>query len=183
MLDAFDQVILEALNRVNAVESRPAPDWVAKPRTIRPASVACFHHAVKQQALEPIKVLAILRSENGRLGSFVFAPKGDSWDIGPMQINSIHLPDFEKTFGIPPGQMAGLLAYDGCFNLEVAAYLLRKRTNEANGNFWRGVGRYHSKTPGFAATYIMTVNGHMKGIARDVNQRAGEQRVVFATAE
>jgi soluble lytic murein transglycosylase-like protein len=182
MLDAFDQVVQQTLNRVNTVDARPAPSWATGSANVRPASLQCFHAAAKRQGLEPIKILAVLRSENGRLGSFVFAPKGSSWDLGPMQINTIHLEDFSRVFGVPPGRMATLLAYDGCFNLEVAAYLLRKRTNEADGDFWRGIGRYHSKTPTFANVYMQTVKGHMQGIAKEVNQLAGANVVVFAQA-
>ncbi|MCZ8256960.1 MAG: lytic transglycosylase domain-containing protein [Polaromonas sp.] len=181
MLDAFDQVVQAMLDRVNVVDVRPAPAWAGNPITSRPATLACFHQAAKRQALEPIKVLAVLRTENGRLGSFVFAPKGQSWDIGPMQINSIHLGEFAQVFGVPPAQMASLLAYDGCFSLEVGAYLLRRRTNEASGDFWRGIGRYHSKTAAPAAVYMSTVKGHLDGLAEEINRRAGQRVVVVAS--
>ena len=182
MLDAFDLVVQRTLDRINTVETRPAPEWASSRSPLRPATLQCFHAAARRQGLEPIKVLAVLRSENGKLGSYVFAPKGGSWDLGPMQINTIHLPDFARVFGVPSGQMASLLANDGCFNIEVGAYLLRMRTNEAAGDFWRGIGRYHSKTPANAATYMLTVKGQMHGIAREVNQLAGSNVVVFASS-
>jgi hypothetical protein len=44
--------------------------------------------------------------------------------------------------------------WDGCKNVEIAAYLLKKRLSENNGqDFWTKVANYHSKTPMYNSRY------------------------------
>ena len=113
-----------------------------------------------------------MKTEDGRVGAF--SPNSDgSYDIGPMQVNTIHLVDMSKVFGTSPSQLAQLLAYDGCFNVSVGAWLLRTKTNEAAGDFWYGIGRYHSKTPSKSTRYIRRGRKNMQGI---VGQADGAKR-------
>lgn len=104
-----------------------------------------------------------MRTENGRIGEFSLNSNG-TYDMGPMQVNTVHLQDMSKDFGVGTRELAQLLAYDGCFNVAVGAWLLRRRTNEANGDFWYGIGGYHSKTPSKSAKYILQVHSHMQDI-------------------
>ena len=58
-----------------------------------------------------------------------------------MQINSIWLPLFSHY--ITEEELTNV----GCTNILVGAWILRAQINQAHGNFWEGVGNYHSKTP------------------------------------
>jgi hypothetical protein len=81
-----------------------------------------------------------------------------------MQVNSVHLPELSKIYGIPPAAVSELLAYHGCFNVAVGAWLLRRRTNEAAGSFWYGIGRYHSAAKADSSKYILRVHRVMVGL-------------------
>ncbi|MEJ6002609.1 lytic transglycosylase domain-containing protein [Paucibacter soli] len=108
----------------------------------------------------------MMKTEGGRVGQFSLNSDG-SYDMGPMQINTIHLKELSALYGITSPAMAQLLAYDGCFNVAVGAFLLRKRTNEAGGDFWYGIGRYHNKRSDLSARYILKVHQQMQSIVLD----------------
>lgn len=158
--------ILEQAARASIVETRAAPAEVTQtPSWARPVTATCIVEEAARQSMDVLKVLAVLAAENGRVGQFVRNTNG-SYDIGPMQINTIHLPELARTFGVSAPTMAQLLAYDGCFNVAVGAYVLRKRTNEASGDFWYGIGRYHSKTEVHSTRYIYRVRDMMLQIVK-----------------
>lgn len=170
-----DAALVEYLQRANTVEMRPAPAAVTKsPGWWRPVTPACFREAADRQQLEPWRVLAVMQSEGGRVGQFRANTNG-SYDLGPMQVNTVHLPELSRLYQVPAATIAQLLAYDGCFNVSVGAYLLRKRTNEAAGDFWYGIGGYHSKTPSKSKQYILRVHDHMQRIVASSGQGAQQR--------
>lgn len=162
----LDSVLLEQVQKASVFEARPAPAHVTTyPGWARPVTAACVVAESARQSLDLLKVLAVMKAENGRVGQFVLNSNG-SYDIGPMQVNTIHLPELARTFGVSGGTVAQLLAYDGCFNVAVGAWLLRLRTNEASGDFWYGIGRYHSRTTAYSNTYILRVHSVMQGLVK-----------------
>ena len=44
-----------------------------------------------------------------------------------------------------------------CANVEAGAWILRQGLDEAHGDFWEGVGYYHSHDPGYKQTYLRAV--------------------------
>ncbi|WP_137917036.1 lytic transglycosylase domain-containing protein [Hydrogenophaga sp. 2FB] len=165
----LDALILDQIQRATPAIVASAPAWITSmPSAASPITVSCFHHEAARQQIEPLKLLAVLKTEGGRLGSFVRNSNG-TYDIGPMQINTVHLDDLAKTLSTTKSVVAQKLAYDGCFNVAVGAWMLRLRTNEAGGDFWFGIGRFHSKTPAVRNRYILKVHQNMVGIVNKVN--------------
>lgn len=157
----LEAALIELAQKASVVQVAPAPSRTVTARAWpKPVTAECVVAEAQRQSLELVKLMAVMKTEAGRVGMFSRNTDG-SYDIGPMQVNSIHLPELSKTFGVPPAAVAQLLGYDGCFNVAVGAWLLRKRTNEANGDFWYGIGRYHSKTPIHARRYILRVHQNM----------------------
>lgn len=158
----LEGALIEQAAAASVVVTNPPPAHVAvAPGWYRPLSATCVLTEAARQHLEPVKVLGVLLAENGRVGQFSANTNG-TYDIGPMQINTVHLPDLAATYATSTATIAQLLAYDGCFNVAVGAWLLRKRTDEAGGDFWRGIGRYHNKKPELARRYILRVHAAMK---------------------
>jgi len=167
----FEVALVEHLQKVSIPDQRPAPAWITTtPKTFRPVTPACFNAEAQRQSLEPWRLLAVMKTENGRIGSFTLNTDG-SYDIGPMQVNSVHLPELSKTFGVGQASLAQLLAYDGCFNVAIGAYLLRLRTNEANGDFWWGIGGYNSRNHLHSSKYILRVHKTMLDIVKPNGQK------------
>jgi hypothetical protein len=159
----LDVALIQETQRASVVETRPGQVQFATPEWVKPVTPQCVIEEAGRQSLELVKLLAVMKAEGGRLGEYSRNSNG-SYDIGPMQVNTIHLPELSKTYGIPEAAVSRLLAYNGCFNVAVGAWILRMRTNEAAGDFWYGIGRYHSATRLDSNKYILRVHGVMVGI-------------------
>ena len=153
------------------VESRPARVQYVTPAWVRPVTPECVVEEAKRQSLELVKLLSVMRTEGGHLGEYSHNSNG-SYDIGPMQVNTVHLPELSRIYSIPQATVSKLLAFNGCFNVAVGAWLLRRRTNEAAGNFWYGIGRYHSTARADATKYILRVHGVMVGLVNSERRAA-----------
>lgn len=160
----LEAIVIQQLEKSSVVDSRPAPVRVtATPTWARPVTRQCLDIEAKRQGLEILRILAVMSAEGGRVGTFSPNTNG-SYDMGPMQINTVHLPELSRMYRVSERHLAQLIAYDGCFNMAIGAYMLRQKTNEAGGDFWYGIGRYHSKTADKSTAYILRVHGHMKNI-------------------
>lgn len=97
---------------------------------------------------------AVLRTEGGWTGLKKRNPNG-SYDMGPAQINTIHLPELAR-FGVTEH----MLINDACVNLYVAAYRVRFEIDRV-GDLWRGVGNYHSRTSHLHSIYLNKVRNNL----------------------
>lgn len=165
----FELILAAHLEWASNADRRPAPASITTTAaTYKPVTPECFYREAQRQRVEPLKLLSVMKTEGGRVGQFVRNSNG-TYDMGPMQINTIHLPALATKFGVDKATVAQNIAYDGCFNVAVAAWMLRQRTDEVGGDFWMGIGRYHSKTPKHRNRYILAVHRHMTQIANQVN--------------
>jgi len=82
---------------------------------------------------------AILDVEGGRVGEAWLNTNG-SYDMGPMQINSLWLRALARQ-----GVSENDLINDGCRNVHAGAWILAREMQTRKG--MAGVGAYHSKTP------------------------------------
>jgi soluble lytic murein transglycosylase-like protein len=126
---------------------------------LTPVTSACIVAASNHYQVQPALLLSVLKVESGQVGKVSRNDNG-TVDIGPMQVNSIHLPELEK-FGILFEQLKN----DGCLNVHVGAYYIKKAELAQTGGavqtsakeFWKGVGNYHSKTPQYNTRYAAKV--------------------------
>ena len=110
------------------------------PMIATPVTQACIVQTANRFDLPPRLLLTVLKVEGGTVGK-VSRNQNGTYDIGPMQINSKWVSNFK---GYVTEQE---ILYDGCINLQVGAWILRKYINDSDGDFWTGVGNYHSHTP------------------------------------
>lgn len=112
---------------------------------------AARFHGVNETVLRAIafhessmKTWEIRRNTNG------------SYDIGLMQINTVHLAELAK-HGIGPAHLQ-----DGCVSAFVGAWMYRKKI-ERHGNTWKAVGAYHSETPEKRDAYARRIHKIVQG--------------------
>lgn len=93
-------------------------------------------------------LLAIGQHEAGKEGMAIANTNG-SFDLGRAGINTVHLKELAK-HGVKPEVARHYLTYDGCYNYDMAAYLIKKHLNrcKAGQEFWTCVANYHSTTEG-----------------------------------
>ncbi|MCM3609142.1 lytic transglycosylase domain-containing protein [Cupriavidus pauculus] len=101
---------------------------------------ACIAQAVAHYQPHPDLLRAVIAAEGGTTGKIRRNDNG-SFDMGLMQINSVHLPELAR-FGITQD----MLVNNECLNIMIGAYYLQKNILTGR-DFWHGVGSYHSKTP------------------------------------
>jgi hypothetical protein len=102
---------------------------------------ACILHAVHQVESSGDLAPGLVRSNSN----------GTS-DYGVTQINTVWVKYFGRNFQISGNDFAN----NACLAVNGAAYIIRYEIN-ASGNFWDGVGNYHSRSPGEHERYIAKV--------------------------
>lgn len=133
MIDLPPQALIE-----RAVE----PDLMSK----------CIAYASKNFGVNSIVIRAIVNVEGGKIGTISKNSNG-SFDLGVMQINTIHLKDIKKKY---PNVGWRELTFKPCVNIFVGTSILKDRMSESS-SYWNGVGSYHSKTPKYRNKYLIKV--------------------------
>ena len=121
---------------------------------------ACLLIAAQTYQVPPGVLLGILQVEGGRVGQAVRNTNG-SYDLGPMQVNTIWLAELSKKWNTDRGTAMHWLRDDGCVNMAVSAWILRQRINRT-GDLWSGIAGYHSLTPGIGSRYASKVAAAMR---------------------
>ncbi len=106
---------------------------------------ACLMLASQTYSVPPAVLVGIYKAEGGQIGQEVKNTNG-SYDLGPMQINTIWLPELADKWGVPPATARSWLRDDACTNVGVAAWILRSHLNET-GSLSQAIAHYHSRTP------------------------------------
>lgn len=95
-------------------------------------------------------LLALASIEGGKNGQVVRNSNGTA-DISHFQVNTA---TFRAELA-PHGVTLHDLQWRGCYNAEIAGYLLGKRLNEqgSSQDYWTKAANYHSKTPKYNSIY------------------------------
>lgn len=117
----------------------------------RPATMECVLQSAIKRNVPADVLLAIGQQEAGREG-MALKNKNGSFDLGRVGINTVHLAELAK-YGIPPDVATYYLMYDGCYNYDMAAFLLQRHLANCKQDFWTCVANYHSATPDKNAAY------------------------------
>lgn len=118
--------------------------------------VQCLLAAAAVHHVAPAILFTLLRVEGGRLGQ-VSRNTNATVDIGPMQINEIHIPEIAARWHTDAMTAFVAVRDNFCANVEAGAWILEKAIQDAGGDFWDGVGRYHSATPAYKLDYLRKV--------------------------
>jgi soluble lytic murein transglycosylase-like protein len=104
----------------------------------------CIFAAAQTYAVPPSVILGILKVEGGRTGQAVRNTNA-TYDLGPMQINTIWVPQLARYWGVDHKVALKMVRDDACVNIGVGAWILRTKINEA-GSIYKGIAYYHSAT-------------------------------------
>jgi len=124
------------------------------PEMISPVTAECVSYAAKKFGFNEDIQYAILIVEGGTAGKTSPPNDNNSFDIGPAQINSIHLPALEKA-----GISQEMLTNNGCMNIYVQAHFIATAIRTAGPikteeDYLYAIARYHSKTRSVAEKYV-----------------------------
>ena len=116
----------------------------------------CITMAADAYRLPASLILILLKVEGGQLGA-VSGNTNDTVDIGPMQVNTIWVPVIARHWRTTPQAAYAALRENFCANFEGGTWILRQALDEARGDFWSGVGIYHSHNPVHKDVYLRKV--------------------------
>lgn len=116
----------------------------------------CIEASAAAYQLPPAVIVILLNVEGGSLGAVSQNTNG-TVDIGPMQINTIWVPQVARHWNATSADTYTALRDQFCANVEAGSWILRQALDEAHGDFWTGVGIYHSHDPGYQADYLRKV--------------------------
>lgn len=127
---------------------------------------ACLMLASQTYSVPPAVLVGIYKAEGGKIGQEVRNTNG-TYDLGPMQINTIWMPDLAEKWGVQPETARKWVRDDACTNVGVAAWILSSHLEET-GSLSKAIAHYHSRTPVHGKQYqnrvidIMRNNGLIK---------------------
>lgn len=133
-------------------------------------SFACLLSVSASYGVPAESLVLILGAERGKAGEET-KNTNDTYDLGPMQINSVHLPEIASILGKDEDTVRKLVRDDGCFNATVAAMLLRRHLNR-DKDLYMAIGSYHSRTPALREKYLKRI----ENVARELNVPIGLPR-------
>ena len=163
-----------------------APSLHAAPLTPEGTYIRACLTAAGSVYDEPPSILVILLNvEGGRLGA-VSPNTNGTVDIGPMQVNDIWVPKVAAHWRTDVKSAYLALRDNFCANVEAGAWILRMGLDEAHGDFWEGVGIYHSHDPDHKRTYLSSVLKQalrLQDRAHAVQTGAGTGEIASAATE
>lgn len=115
------------------------------------ALAICIFAAAKTYAVPVDVVLGIMHVEGGRVGQMVRNTNG-SHDLGPMQINTLWIPELARHWKLSEDATLRLVRDDACVNVGVGAWILRGKIDHT-GSLMGGIAGYHSLTPHLGQSY------------------------------
>lgn len=121
---------------------------------------ACLLMAAQNYSIPPAVLLGIYQVEGGRVGQEVGPNDNGSYDLGPMQINTIWMPELAQLWGVNTATARRWVRDDPCTNVGVAAWILRTHYDET-GNLSQAIAQYHSRTPRYGKVYQSKVLSSM----------------------
>ena len=112
---------------------------------------ACVILAAQTHSVPPALLLGIYKIEGGKVGQEV-RNKNGSYDLGPMQINTIWIPDLARRWNVPEQTAHKWVRDDACTNIGVAAWILKGHIDETR-SLSQAIAHYHSRTPSYGQPY------------------------------
>lgn len=116
----------------------------------------CLFLAAHHYDVPPAVLYGIYQVEGGRAGQEVGPNTNGTYDLGPMQINTVWMDTLAKQWGVPRATARKWVRDDECVNVGVSAWILRQKIDET-GSLAKGIAHYHSATPHIGSRYKFRV--------------------------
>jgi len=133
---------------------------------------ACLMLAAQTYDVPPAVLLGIYEVERGAVGQAVGPNDNGTYDLGPMQINTLWIPDLAQRWKVNEKTALKWVRDDPCTNMGVAAWIFKTHMDET-GSLSKSIAHYHSRTPHFGKAYKSRVIGAMRreGLLMDKSTR------------
>ena len=123
-------------------------------------TINCWDYAGNKFNVDPWLLFSIASVESSFQEGIQSKNTNGTYDLGLMQINTIHVPRFAQA-----NLDRHALQHDTCKNIIAAAYLLKQSINTYGYNI-DGIGGYHSRTPHLRRAYGQKVINRYNELVR-----------------
>jgi len=123
--------------------------------------MSCIRYAAAEYRVPQLLLMAIRKVEGGKSG-FSSRNKNGTNDYGVMQINTVWMNHFKK---IGVSNPEHFLTHDTCYNIRAGAWILKTELSQ-EGDFWKKVGNYHSRTNRHNSAYQWRVYRAMLNLSK-----------------
>ena len=120
------------------------------------ALAACLLTAAQTYQVPPAVMIGIMQVEGGRVGQAAGPNFNGTYDLGPMQVNTLWVPKLANVWHVNHATAHAWVRDDGCVNVNVAAWILKQKIAES-GSLYLGIAHYHSTTPSEGSRYASRV--------------------------
>jgi len=118
--------------------------------------ISCIDNASKKYNVPSLLIdLIANKLESGSVGLKSMNSNG-TYDMGIMQINSIHLKELEK-YNVTENDLVN----NACINIDVGTWILSKEILKTK-SYAKGLGRYHSGNTKHATKYLLRAKEHLE---------------------
>lgn len=121
----------------------------------------CLLLASETYSIPPSVLSGIYMVEGGKIGQEVGPNGNGTYDLGPMQINTIWLPELASFWSVPESRARAWVRDDACTNMGVSAWILRQHYDETQ-SLSKAIAYYHSRTPHLGYAYKNRVIAKMR---------------------
>jgi hypothetical protein len=122
-------------------------------------TMTCLLAAATAYQLPVPALQAIQAVEGGRTGQEVCGNFDGSCDLGPFQVNDhAWVATLAARLGADQRLVRDTLRDDGCWNVQVASWILRQELDASAGDLETAIGNYHSHLPGEHMAYRRKVD-------------------------
>lgn len=129
-----------------------------------PETARCIHQAAQAFVIPEMPLWVILDVEGGTVGR-TSANTNGTYDMGPMQINTIWLDNLA-----PLGVTRSEVINNRCINIYVGAWVFAQEYFRFNRNTAKAIAHYHSPTPKHQRRYMGLIQ---KAIKRRLARQQG----------
>lgn len=123
--------------------------------TLVPLTLSCMLAVQSHYGFPQETMFALLAQEGGVPG--IESPNTNGTkDLGPYQINTIHVGRFAREWQVDRDTAYARLRDDGCANAWAAGKLLNEHWQRTK-HMWTAIGNYHSQTKSLSQKYQQNV--------------------------
>jgi hypothetical protein len=144
-----------------------------------PLTVSCILALTAQHKFPTETLWALFAQEGGAVGMEVpnKTPTGKIWsyDLGPLQVNTKHIPKFAALWKMDADATRAKLRDDGCANAAAASILLAEHWRRT-GDITRAIGDYHSKTAWRSEAYKEKVLARARDLYKNPSTSPKQRR-------
>jgi hypothetical protein len=94
--------------------------------------------------------------EGGRVGMAVGPNINGTYDLGPMQINTLWVPRLARLWGVSYDTAYHAVRDSGCENIYIGTWILKQKMMETGG-LYNGIAAYHSASRAYGPPYANKV--------------------------